>query len=348
MVKEIRIAVDAMGGDKAPKIVLKGANIALQRYPHLKFLFFGDQALIEKHLVRLKNLREACEIIHTDSVIPTDMKPSVALRRETNSSMRLAVDAVKNGDADCVISAGNTGALMAISQFVFRNLNGIDRPAIASFIPSKQGEVVMLDLGANIECQPKNLVQFAVMGSLFAQTVLGVTKPNIGLLNIGSEDGKGSDKVKETHGILQEMELPGKYKGFIEGNDIQKGNMQVVVTDGFSGNVALKVAEGTASLISEFLKRSFLSSIFGRLGYFFAQRSLNKLWFRLDPRRYNGAVMLGVNGICVKSHGGTDALGFATALSVAVDMAEGQYLDSLSESLEQDQPKDDNNQSEVN
>lgn len=318
-----------MGGDHAPKMVLKGANIALQRYPELRFIFFGNQELIEENLKRLKKLSEASTIVHTDTVITTDMKPSLALRRAKDSSMRLAINAVKNGEADCVISAGNTGALMAISQFVFRNLPGIDRPAMASFMPTRQGEVVMLDLGANIECQSKNLVQFSIMGSLFAQSILSITNPKIGLLNIGAEEGKGSEVLKETNKTLQNMELPGEYMGFIEGNDIHKGKMQVVVTDGFSGNIALKVTEGTASLISEFLKRSFIHSFFSRIGYFFARRSLHKLWFRLDPRRYNGAVMLGVDGIVVKSHGGTDALGFATAISVALDMVTDNYVEVL-------------------
>ena len=323
-----------MGGDFAPHIVLKGANIARLRYPQAEFVFFGDENKINPLIKSMRKLQEVSKIVHTDSVIPTDMKPSYALRREKTSSMRLAVEAVKNGEADCVVSAGNTGALMVISQFVLRNLPGIQRSAMASFMPSLKGEVVVLDLGANVDCQENHLVQFAVMGSVFSQIVCGYQNPRVGLLNVGSEDGKGNDILKSVNKTLKSTDLPGSYYGFIEGNHIMEGLTDVVVTDGFTGNIALKVIEGSAKLSTEFIRQGFKNSFFAKVGYLFAKQTLKKLWIRLDPRRYNGAVLLGVNGIVVKSHGGTDALGFATALGVSIDMAANNYNELLIEKFQ--------------
>ncbi|MGH6959775.1 MAG: phosphate acyltransferase PlsX, partial [Dongiaceae bacterium] len=258
-------------------------------------------------------------------------KPSVALRSGRGSSMRLACDAVRDGEAAGVVSAGNTGALMAIAKFVLKTLPGIDRPAIASYFPTIRGESVMLDLGANVECDANNLVQFAVMGNVFARTVLGVLEPTIGLLNVGSEELKGHEAVREANALLRNTPLPGRFHGFVEGDDIAKGTVDVFVTDGFTGNITIKTIEGTAKLYSEFLRHTLKTSMLSRLGYLLARPALNGLRVRLDPRRYNGAIFLGLNGIAVKSHGGTDALGFANAIGVAVDMVVHGAIDKIKE-----------------
>jgi len=317
---EVTIALDAMGGDRAPEVVLAGAQIARIRHPGVRFLLFGDEARIQPSLKRHKILSECAEIRHTAEAISNDAKPSVALRQGRGSSMRLAIDAVADGEADCIVSAGNTGALMAMAKFALKTLPGIDRPAIASFFPTSRGESVILDLGANVECDPENLVQFAVMGAVFAKAVLGMSQPSIGVLNVGAEALKGNEVVKEAANRLSQIALPGQFAGFVEGNDIPKGTVDVVVTDGFTGNVALKTAEGTASLINEWIRRTFKSSIFAALGYLLARNAFNKLRKRVDPRQYNGAMFLGLRGICVKSHGGTDARGFAHAIDVGVDL----------------------------
>ena len=327
----LSIALDAMGGDRAPDMVVKGANIARQRFPNVKFLFFGDEAKLGPLLKRYGALSKTSEIRHTDRVIAADDKPSTALRAGRGSSMRLAIDAVQSGEAAGIVSAGNTGALMAIAKFVLRTLPGIDRPAIASFFPTLRGESVMLDMGANLSCDAENLVQFAVMGNVFARTVLGTLKPTVGLLNVGSEEVKGHEAVREAAAILKETPLPGSFHGFVEGDDIARGTVDVIVTDGFTGNVALKTLEGTAKLYAEFLRRSFKSSMVASLGYLLARPALNALRVRTDPRRYNGAIFLGLNGVAVKSHGGTDALGFANAIGVAVDMVTQKSLDKIRE-----------------
>ncbi len=243
--------------------------------------------------------------------------------------MRLAIEAVADGRADGVVSAGNTGALMAIAKFVLKMLPGIDRPAIASFFPTRRGESVMLDLGANVECDEENLVQFALMGDVFARTVLGLIEPTVGLLNVGSEDMKGNDAVRGASARLRDVVTPIHFYGFIEGDDIAAGTVDVVVTDGFSGNIAVKTAEGTAKLFGEFLDAAFRHSLSARIGYLFARRALRKLRMRSDPRRYNGAIFLGLGGIAVKSHGSTDAFGFANAIGVAVDMKVNGVLDKI-------------------
>ncbi len=329
MAQRVTISLDGMGGDNAPDIVVKGAAIARERLPNAYFLLFGDEAKLAPLVEAEPLLKDCVEIHHTDNAISNDDKPSVALRTGKQSSMRLAIDAVRDGKADCSVSAGNTGAMMALSMFSLRTLPGIDRPAITSFFPTQRGESCMLDLGANVECDAQNLVQFAVMGEVFARTVLGIEKPTVGLLNIGSEELKGRDEIKLAASTIRESNLPIEFKGFIEGDDIAKGTVDVVVTDGFTGNVALKTAEGTSKLISSFIRETFQSSIFAKIGYLFARHSIQKLRMRLDPRRYNGAVFLGLNGISVKSHGGTDAIGFANAIGVASDMAVHGFIDKM-------------------
>ncbi|MBV8121964.1 MAG: phosphate acyltransferase PlsX [Alphaproteobacteria bacterium] len=329
MNQEITLALDAMGGAQAPEMVLRGAEMALRRHPGLHFLVFGKENALLPLLARLPRLAEAVEVHHTDETVLDDDKPSVALRSGRQSSMRLAIDAVAEGLADGVVSAGNTGALMAMAKFALKTLPGIDRPAIASFFPTRRGESVMLDLGANVECDAENLVQFAVLGDAFARSVLGLVEPTVGLLNVGSEDQKGNDAVRAAGVRLRSALSPIRFYGFIEGDDIPAGTVDVVVTDGFTGNVAVKTAEGTAKLFTEFMSGAFEHSLSARIGYLFARNALGKLRMRLDPRRYNGAVFLGLRGIAVKSHGSTDALGFAHAVGVALDMKVNDFLDKI-------------------
>lgn len=320
MSARLTIALDAMGGDNAPNVVVNGVTIARERYPHAHYLLFGDESRLRPLLEHAPVARECCTIRHTEFAVSNDAKPSQVLRTGRQSSMWLAVDAVAKGEAAGVVSAGNTGALMAVSKFVLRTLPGIDRPAIAGLFPSERGETVMLDLGANVDCNANNLVEFAVMGEVFARAVLGLERPTIGLLNIGAEDLKGNEAVRTAAGILRASKLPIRFHGFVEGNDICAGTVDVVVTDGFTGNIALKTAEGTAKLYATFLREAFGSSLISKLGYLLAKSALTKVKLRTDPRRYNGAMFLGLNGITVKSHGGTDALGFANAIGVALDL----------------------------
>jgi phosphate acyltransferase len=322
---QVTIALDAMGGDHAPGMVVDGASIARKRFPNVRYLLFGDEARIAPLLENAPGLKGCCDIRHTKDFVSNQDKPSAALRTGRQSSMRLAINAVEAGEAAGVVSAGNTGALMAMGMVVLRTVPGIDRPAIASYFPTLRGESIMLDLGANVVCDADNLVQFAVMGEVFARTVFGVTQPSIGLLNVGSEEQKGHEEVKAAAAALRNTNLPIRFHGFVEGNDITAGTVDVVVTDGFTGNIALKTAEGTAKLYSEFLRGAFHSSLVARIGYLFARHALNKVRKRTDPRRYNGAMFLGLNGIVVKSHGGTDALGFANAIGVAIDMATNDF-----------------------
>ncbi len=319
-----------MGGDNAPGMVVKGANIARQRFPRARFLFFGDEGRIKGHLRKLPHLAKASSIHHTEIEVTADDKPSIAVRRR-GSSMRMACDAVDSGQAAGVVSAGNTGAFMAIAKLVMKTLPGIHRPAIAGYFPTLRGESVMLDLGANVECDATNLVEFAIMGNVFARTVLGVLHPTVGLLNVGSEELKGHEALREASAMLRSTPMPGAFHGFVEGDDIAKGTVDVIVADGFTGNVALKTIEGTAKLYSGFMRETFRSSILARLGYLLARPALNSLRTRVDPRRYNGAIFLGLNGIAVKSHGGTDAIGFANAIGVAIDMALHGAIESIRE-----------------
>jgi glycerol-3-phosphate acyltransferase PlsX len=325
----ITIALDAMGGDRAPGMVVKGAEIALRRHPDVHFLLFGAEDEVLPLLAKQPHLGKAVTLHHTSETVADDAKPSLALRAGRQSSMRLAIEAVAEGRADGVVSAGNTGALMAIAKFVLKMLPGIDRPAIASFFPTRRGESVMLDLGANVECDAENLVQFALMGDVFARTVLGLAEPTVGLLNVGSEDLKGNDAVRAASARLRDTVTPIRFYGFIEGDDIAAGTVDVVVTDGFTGNVAIKTAEGTVKLFGEFLEAAFRHSLPARIGYLFARSALRKLRMRSDPRHYNGAIFLGLGGIAVKSHGSTDAFGFANAIAVAIDMKVNGVLDKI-------------------
>lgn len=334
MSNDITLAIDAMGGDDAPDMVIEGLSICQTKLPGVRFLIVGNEHQLEPLLLKHPSLRDVSTIIHTEEVVTNDDKPAVALRNRRNSSMRLAINAVKNGDADGIVSAGNTGALMAMAKFALRTLPGIDRPAIATYLPHRTGGSVMLDLGANVECDADNLTQFAVMGEVYARNVLGLHKPKVGILNIGEEDLKGNDSVKQAHTILRNTDLNIDFYGFVEGDDIGKGTVDVIVTDGFTGNVALKTAEGTADLLVYFLKDALSSSMLGKLGALIAKPALMNFKRKMDPRRYNGAMFLGLNGICVKSHGGTDAIGFANAVKVAHELVRYGFNDLIKEDLE--------------
>jgi len=328
------LAIDAMGGDHAPAMIIEGLSICKTKLPGVHYLLVGDERQLEPLLFERPDVKEVCTVLHTDEVVTNDDKPAVALRNRRNSSMRLAINAVKKGEAAGVISAGNTGALMAMAKFALRTLPGIDRPAIATYLPHMHGGSVMLDLGANVECDADNLTQFAVMGEVYARNVLKLEKPKVGILNIGEEDLKGNDSVKQAHAILRNTPLDIDFYGFVEGDDIGKGTVDVVVTDGFTGNVALKTAEGTAQLLGYFLKEALTSSFLGKIGALIAKPALMNFKKKMDPRRYNGAMFLGLNGICVKSHGGTDALGFANAVQVAHDLVHHGFNDLIKEDLE--------------
>lgn len=321
-----------MGGDNAPDIVIAGLNIAAERHPGARFLLIGDEAKVTPLLARHKRAAAACTLRHTPDSIPGEMKPTQALRLR-KASMRMAIDAVASKEAHGVVSAGNTGALLALAKIVVKGLPGIDRPAMAGIAPSARGDLVMLDLGANVQCDARNLVEFAVMGDVFARTVLGLTAPTIGLLNVGSEELKGDDRVRQAAEVLRESHIGPQFHGFVEGHDIAAGTTDVVVTDGFTGNVALKTGEGALKLVRDLLKQVFTASLSAKMGYMLAKPSLERLREWLDPRRYNGAVFLGLNGVVVKSHGGTDAQGFAHAVDVAMDMVTHRFNDRIREGL---------------
>jgi phosphate acyltransferase len=327
------LAIDAMGGDHGPKATIAGAAMCLREKPDATFLIYGHKAQVEPVLARHPHLKEKSTFIHCEDVISGDEKPSTALRRGKNSSMTRAIYAVAEGKADAVVSSGNTGALMAIAKLALRTLPEIRRPAIASVFPTKQGETIMLDLGANTICDSDNLVQFAILGAVFAKLVKGLSEPTVGLLNVGTEEMKGHDQVRVASEILRDTDFPGRYYGYIEGNDIPKGTTDVVVTDGFTGNVALKVAEGTSDLISYFLKSALKSSPLAALGGLFAWGALKKARKRMDPRFYNGGMFLGLNGICVKSHGSSDAYGFSRALHVASELVVHSYNEKVAHEI---------------
>jgi len=329
------LSIDAMGGDEGPAMVVEGVAMAAAKRSDTDFLLFGKKAQIVSLLDKFPDAAAVCTVRHAEDVVLNDDKPAVALRGRRGSSMRMAIDSVKDGEAAAVISAGNTGALMAMAKFVLKTLPGIDRPAIATFFPTQRSESVMLDLGANIECDANHLVQFAVMGEVFARNVLGLKEPSVGILNVGVEDLKGNSAVKEAAAVLQDTHLPIKFHGFVEGDDIGAGTVDVIVTDGFTGNVALKTAEGTAKFFSQALRDVLTSSSRASLGALIAKPALNQLKIKLDPRRYNGAMFLGLNGICIKSHGGTDAFGFAHAIEVGYDLIANSINDSIKQDFSQ-------------
>jgi glycerol-3-phosphate acyltransferase PlsX len=326
----VTIALDAMGGDHGPSVVIPAATIALIRHPDLRFLLVGDAARIEPELKAHPALAKKSEIIHTDVAIAMDAKPSQALRKgRYRSSMWLAIEAVKDGRAAAAVSAGNTGALMVMAKFCLKTLEGVDRPAIAAIWPTVQAECIVLDVGANVGADSRQLVEFTLMGAAMARALFGIERPSVGLLNIGVEEVKGLDEIRKAAAVLKEAPLPIRYHGFIEGDDIGQGVVDVVVTDGFTGNIALKTAEGTAKQIGEYLRAAMGRSLLARLGAILAQGAFRALKDKLDPRQLNGGIFLGLNGIVVKSHGGTDATGFACAIDVAYDMASSGVVNRL-------------------
>ncbi len=329
------IALDAMGGDFGPEVVVPAAATALKELGGgVKFLLYGDERKIQAFLDKHSELKAIAEIRHTDQAIGNNEKLSAAIRRK-DTSMRMAINAVKSGEAQSIVSAGNTGALMATAKMVLKCLPGINRPAIAGVFPSKQKDTVMLDLGANLACDAHILVQFAVLGAVCARIIKGQDNPSVGLLNIGSEDMKGPDQLREAAAILSNVDFPGRFRGFVEGHDITNGTVNVVVTDGFTGNVALKVAEGVGDLTGHFLKEAFMSSLFSRLSAVLGYGALKRLKKRVDPRFYNGGMFLGLNGICVKSHGGMDVYGFSQAILVAANLVEQGYNKRVAYEIEQ-------------
>jgi len=329
----MRIAIDAMGGDKAPEVVVDGTALAVARNPFVQPILVGDETLL-RPLMKRHALLKQVEILHTPDEVAAEEVPSVALRTGKNSSMNLAIGLVREGKADAVVSAGNSGALLIMALMALRTMEGIDRPALAAYIPTISGQCCMLDLGANIDCGAEHLVQFAIMGDAFCRVTTGVAMPSIGLLNVGEEEQKGNATIREAAKLLSTPKVDLNYIGFVEGNDITRGEVDVVVSDGFSGNIALKTTEGTAQFITTLLRRSFRSSTLSKLGYLLARPALKELRRKLDPQLYNGAVLLGLNGIVVKSHGGANARGIANAIGAATRMIENNFLDDLKQSVE--------------
>src|SRR6202795_127781 len=338
MPQKVRIALDAMGGDVGAAVVIPGAAVSLSRHPDTEFLLFGDHALIEPQLARYPAMKAASRVIHTDVAVSMNDKPSQALRRgRKTSSMWLAIDAVKKGEADVAISAGNTGALMAMARFHLRTLRGIDRPAIAAVWPTMRGDSVVLDLGATIGGDAHHLMALAVMGSAMASVLFDLDRPTVGLLNIGVEEIKGREEIREAAELLRAMNLPQlEYVGFVEGDGIGRGAADVIVAEGFSGNIALKAAEGTAPQITDFLRAAMARTWRTKIGYLFARAAFKALRDKLDPNKANGSVVLGLNGIVVKSHGGTDAEGFAYAVDVGYEMVRYDLLTKINQMLNRD------------
>ncbi len=328
------IALDAMGGDFGPTVIIPAAEEARIRYPDVRYLLFGREPEIQRQLARFPKLLACSTVIHTDDEVLGTDKPSQALRRSRTSSMGLAIKAVKDGEASVAVSAGNTGALMAIAKFILRTMEGIDRPALVSMMPTRKAESVMLDLGANVECDANNLVQFAMMGAAFARTILGLEKPVVALLNIGVEEMKGTGELKEAAAILNAaVGLPLEFRGFIEGDKIISGEVDVIVTDGFTGNIALKTTEGTAKFVAALLGDALRSTIWTKIGYLFARGGLQALRNHLDPNNHNGAVFIGLNGLVVKSHGSANVAGFASAIGVARDLVADKLTSRIKEDL---------------
>jgi phosphate acyltransferase len=332
-----KIAIDAMGGDNGPAAIVAGVARAHRRDAELRFVIYGDEKLIRPELERNSRIADVVEVVHTPEAIAASEKPSQAIRRARTTSMGMAINAVKDGQADAAVSGGNTGAMMAMSKLALRTMPGIDRPALAALLPTlADNDVVMLDLGANTECDAQNLVQFAVMGSAYARTVLRIDKPRVRLLNIGTEELKGTDELKEAASLLREADyLPLRFDGFTEGDQLSRGNIDVVVTDGFSGNIALKTAEGTARFVTDLLRRAFKSSLRSKAGFALSRPALNLLKVHLDPNNHNGAVFLGLNGLVVKSHGGANPKGVANAVKVAARMVRNDITRKIADDLDE-------------
>ena len=329
------IAIDAMGGDEGLATMLAGVAHARRRHESMRFLLVGDEAAIRAGLESHPNLSAASEIVHAPEVVGSSDKPSQAIRRAKTTSMGIAINLVKQGRAAAAVSSGKTGALMAMAKLGLRTLPGIDRPALAAPLPTLgDNDVVMLDLGANTEVDARNLVQFAVMGAAYARTILDLDSPRVALLNIGSEDQKGTDEIRDAAAVLRgQTHLPLTFTGFVEGDQLARGNHDVIVCDGFAGNIALKTAEGTARFVADLLKRAFRSSVRSKVGFLISRPATELLRDHLDPNNHNGAVFLGLNGIVVKSHGGANERGVATAIGNAAKMVRADLTRRIADDL---------------
>ena len=330
-----RIAIDAMGGDEGVRTMIEGAALARRRHDRFKFLLVGDETRIKAALETHPGMAEASEILHCEDVVGGDEKPSRALRRAKTTSMGLAVDAVKRGEAGAAVSAGNTGALMAMSKLALRTMPGLDRPALAALLPTLgDNDVIMLDLGANRECDARNLVQFAVMGAAYSRIVTGIESPRVRLLNIGTEETKGTEDIQAAADQLRAAKgLAMNFEGYVEADKINRGECDVVVCDGFSGNIALKAIEGAARFVTDLLKRAFSSSIRSKVGFLVSRPATELLRHHLDPNNHNGAVFLGLNGVVVKSHGSANAKGVANAVEVAARLLEDDITNRIAKDL---------------
>ncbi len=331
----IKISIDAMGGDFGPEVVIPGAAKALERHPDMRFILFGLAGQVEPVLARYPKLQAASEFRACELAVSMDDKPSQALRTgRGKSTMWKAIEAVKTGEADACVSAGNTGALMAMSKFCLRMLQEVERPAIAGVWPTLRGESIVLDIGATIGADARQLVDYAVMGAGMARALFEVRRPTVGLLNVGTEEAKGLDEIKEAGQILRDITVEGlEYAGFVEGNDIGKGRVDVVVTEGFTGNIALKTAEGTARQMGELLRQAMSRTLLSRIGYVFAKGAFDRLREKMDPNKVNGGVFLGLSGIVIKSHGGASAEGFCSAVEVGYDMVRNELLRKIEADL---------------
>lgn len=329
------LSIDVMGGDHAPEAVLEGlALVAKDKHP-VQFLLHGDASVIEPFLADNETLKRCSSVRHTEKRIAMDAKPSQAVRQGKDSSMWNTLSAVKAGEASVAVSAGNTGALMAMSKLILRTVEGVNRPAIAASWPTAKGSCVVLDVGANIEANAEQLVEFAIMGEAYARAVHGKSAPSVALLNIGSEELKGVESVRSASEILKSGQVNLNYIGYVEGNDISMGASDVVVTDGYTGNIALKTAEGTARLVSGFVREALSSNVLSKLGALLAMGGLKSLKDKMDPRSVNGGVFLGLNGVVLKSHGGTDALGFATTVRLARSVGRSNFAEDVAVNLKQ-------------
>jgi len=335
MTGSIRLSIDAMGGDNGPRIVVHGAYLAWRERKNVEFLFHGREEEIAPLLDEFSDLKPISQIRHADTVIAMHDKPSQALRKgRGSSSMWSALQAVKDGEADAAVSCGNTGALMAMATFCLRPMKDISRPAIAAIWPTLRADIVVLDVGATVGSDARQLVDFSILGAALARALFDQETPSVGLLNVGVEEVKGLEQVKEAGRILAAHDGAAlHYHGFVEGDDIGKGTVDVVVTDGFTGNIALKTAEGTARQVGTYLRNALKADLMSRIGALFAARALNAMRRKMDPRNVNGGVFLGLNGVVIKSHGSTDEVGFKSALGFAYEMSRNHLIDKISDGL---------------
>ncbi len=334
MADRLVLSIDGMGGDSAPDIVVRGVEIAARKRPDLRVLLHGDKARLDALLAQHPEAARISEVRHAETALSMDLKPSQALRQGRGSSLWNAVASVESGEARAVVSAGNTGAYMAIAMFRLRTMSGVHRPALAARWPTmKGGYVVVLDVGANVQADSEQLVEFAIMGEAFQRAVSGIARPKVGLLNVGAEDQKGHEEIRAAAKLMRDAGVDMDFHGFVEGDDIAKGTADVIVTDGFTGNIALKTGEGTARLVASYLREALSGSLLGKIGALIAYPALKALRDRMDPGTFNGAVFLGLNGLVVKSHGSADGRGFAAALDVAARMADSHYREEIASNL---------------